>query len=135
MSRRARKDKMIKRIHSNLYYVKNPAETARFYEKLGFDVSIGEDTVRVKLGDFTLAFIDENKTPIKNESGVEPKGTGIFTYVEVQDVDAYFLKIKKNGITPRTSPKSWPWQKREFVVKDRDGYKFVFFTKILTKKR
>jgi uncharacterized glyoxalase superfamily protein PhnB len=121
---------MIKRIHSNLFYASDLKATANFYKELGFDIQESEDGARIKLGDFTLAFIDENKTPIKNESGLKPKGTGIFTYVEVGNVDDYFNEIKKNGIAPRTEPKTWPWGKREFVVKDPDGYKLVFYSSV-----
>jgi uncharacterized glyoxalase superfamily protein PhnB len=121
---------MIKRIHSNLYYASNLDAAADFYARLGFAVQKSDDGVRVKLGDFTLAFIDESQTEIKNESGVKPKGTGIYTYVEVDDVDKYFAEIKQSGIVPRTEPKTWPWGKREFVVKDPDGYKFVFYASV-----
>lgn len=121
---------MIKRLHSNLFYSSDLAKTYEFLKQLGFDAQKSDDGVRVKMGDFTLAFIDENKTEIKNESGVKPKGTGIYTYVEVDDVDQYFEDIKKNGIAPRTEPKTWPWGKREFVVKDPDGYKFVFYASV-----
>lgn len=119
---------MIKRIHSNLFYASDLQQTAKFYKLLGLPVQESEDGVRVKIDDFTLAFLDENKTPIKNESGVKPKGTGIYTYVEVDDVDKYFEEIKKSGVEPRTEPKTWSWGKREFVVKDPDGYKFVFYS-------
>lgn len=121
---------MITRIHSNLFYAKNLDETFQFYTNLGFDAKKSDDGVRIKLGDFTLAFIDENKTSIKNESGRTPKGLGIYTYIEVDDVDAHFEFIKKNGIVPRTEPKTWPWGKREFVVKDTDGYKLVFYSSV-----
>ena len=119
---------MIKRFHSNLFYASDLEETNHFYKQLGFDARKTDDGVRVKLGDFTIAFIDESKTPIQNESGRKPKGLGIYTYVEVDDVDRYFTVVKKNGIVPRTEPKTWPWGKREFVVKDPDGYKFVFYS-------
>jgi len=79
------------------------------------------------MGDVTLAFIDENATPIKNESGMKPKGLGIYAYVEVDDADRHYAFVKGNGIEPRTEPKTWPWGKREFVVKDPDGYKIVFY--------
>ena len=121
---------MIKRIHSNLFYSSNLEQTANFYKQLGFDAQKSDDGVRIKLGDFTLAFIDENKTPIQNESGLKPKGLGIYTYIEVDNVDEHFDFIKKNGIVPRTEPKTWPWNKREFVVKDPDGYKFVFYSSV-----
>jgi len=121
---------MIKRLHSNLVYVSDLARTADFYKKLGFDVQVSDDGVRIKPGDFTIAFIDENKTSIQNESGMQPKGLGIYTYIEVDNVDAHFELVKKNGIEPRTEPKTWPWGKREFVVKDPDGYKFVFYAAV-----
>jgi uncharacterized glyoxalase superfamily protein PhnB len=121
---------MIKWVHSNLFYASDLKATARFYEQLGFEVQESEDGARIKLGDFTLAFIDENKTPIKNESGLKPKGTGIYTYIEVDNVDDFFAEIRKNGIVPRTEPKTWDWGKREFVVKDPDGYKFVFYSSV-----
>ena len=121
---------MIKRFHSNLFYANNLEQTEKFYKQLGFDARKSSDGVRVKIGDFTLAFVDENKTPIKNESGMKPKGLGIYTYIEVEDVDKYFDWLKKNGVESRTEPKTWPWGKREFVVKDPDGYKLVFYSPV-----
>ncbi|HEY4497556.1 MAG TPA: VOC family protein [Candidatus Paceibacterota bacterium] len=105
-------------------------KTQQFFAQLGFDMQKADDAVRVKLGDFTLAFVDEQKTLIQNESGKKLKGLGVYTYVEVDDVDRYFEMIKKNGVAPRTEPKTWPWGKREFVVKDPDGYTFVFYSYI-----
>ncbi len=121
---------MIKRLHSTLFYASDLGKTYEFYKQLGFDAQKSDDGVRVKLGDFRLYFIDESKTPTKNESGMTPKGLGIYTYVEVDDVDAYFELVKKNSVVPRTEPKTWPWGKREFVVKDPDGYKLVFYSAV-----
>jgi uncharacterized glyoxalase superfamily protein PhnB len=121
---------VIKRIHSNLFYSGDLQKTYEFLKGVGFDVQKSDDGVRVKLGDFTLSFIDEGKTPIQNESGMKPKGLGIYTYIEVDDIDQHFETIKKNGIVPRTEPKTWLWDKREFVVKNPDGYKFVFYATV-----
>src|SRR3989338_4605763 len=104
---------MIKRLHSTLFYASNLAKTKEFYQKLGFKVENIENALRIKVGDFRLVFVDENQTPIKNESGLTPKGLGIYTYVEVKDVDKYFETIKTSGVEPRTSPRDWPWGKRE----------------------
>lgn len=119
---------LIKRIHSNFCLAHDLKESEEFYKRLGFDVEVKGDTAKVKLGDFMLAFMDENKTEIQNESGKKPKGLGIYTYIEVENVDEYYQFIKSNGIDPRTEPKTWPWGKREFVVKDPDGYKLVFYS-------
>ena len=119
---------MIKRLHSNLFFVKDIKRTTEFYEKLGFSISESEGAIRIKIGDFTLAFMDESKVQISKESGMEPKGLGVFTYVETDDVDGQFRLIKENGITPSSEPKDWPWGKREFAVKDPDGYKIIFYS-------
>jgi len=121
---------MLKRFRSVLFYASDLKKTAEFYKQLGFAVEREEDMVRVKLGDFRLAFVDENKTPIKNESGMKPKGTGVFVYVEVEDVDKYFKSLKEKGVRTSSEPRDWPWGKREFVVKDPDGYKLVFYSPI-----
>lgn len=121
---------MLKNFHSTLFYSSDLKRTAEFYKKLGFNVEEAEGVVRVRLANFRLGFIDENKTPIKNESGMKPKGLGIYTYVEVENVDTYFEWVKRSGVEPRISPRDWPWGKREFVVKDPDGYKLVFFSPV-----
>lgn len=120
----------IKRIHSNLYLSSNISATAEFYKALGFEVASADGTVRIKLNDFTLAFMDEKQVEIDNDSGVNPKGVGTYTYVETIDVDKQYEIIKGNGIIPSSEPKSWPWGKREFAVKDPDGYKLVFYSTI-----
>lgn len=119
---------MIKRFHSNLLLVRNLVETIEFYRKLGFEVAEAKDVARIKLGDFTLAFMDESKTIISKEAGQKPKGLGIFIYVEVDDVDDQYRLVKERGINPVSEPKDWPWGKREFAVKDPDGYKIIFYS-------
>lgn len=121
---------MIKKFHSTLFYASDLNKTLDFYKQLGFNAELSGETVRVELGDFKLAFVDENKTPIKNESGAKPKGLGVFTYVEVENVDEYFNLLKEKGIHTSSEPRDWPWGKREFAVKDPDGYKLIFFTNI-----
>jgi catechol 2,3-dioxygenase-like lactoylglutathione lyase family enzyme len=121
---------MIKKFHSTLFYASDLTKTSEFYKQLGFSAELSEGTIRVELGNFKLAFVDENKTPIKNESGAKPKGLGVFTYVEVDNVDEYFKSLKEKGIHTSSEPRDWPWGKREFAVKDPDGYKLIFFTNL-----
>lgn len=117
----------IKRIHSNLYFVKDLDQSANFYNKLGFDISLLGDAVRIKLGDFTLCFMDESKVQIDKEVGMIPKGIGVFTYVEVDDADEQYRLILEKGIEPSSEPTSFPWGKREFAIKDPDGFKIIFY--------
>ena len=121
---------MIKRLHSTLFYAKDIKATAAFYTQLGFPVDLGADTVKIKMGDYTLAFTNENTTLIQNESGLTPKGLGVYTYIEVEDVDAYAKFLKDKGVRASTAPRNWPWGKREFVVRDPDRYKLVFYSLI-----
>jgi catechol 2,3-dioxygenase-like lactoylglutathione lyase family enzyme len=121
---------MIKRLHSTLFYANDLAKTADFYERCGFPVERADDGVRVKMNSFTLAFINEHRTPIKLKASDVPKGLGIYTYAEVDDVDAHYAELKKKGIDPSSEPTDWPWGKREFVVKDPDGYRVVFYAPV-----
>lgn len=121
---------MIKRVHSTLFLVSNLEKTAQFYEQLGFSVEKSDDAVRIKMNDFTLTFMDENKALINKEAGATPKGLGVFTYFEVENVDKYYQLLEDKGIQTSSEPKNWPWGKREFAIKDPEGYKLVFFSLI-----
>jgi uncharacterized glyoxalase superfamily protein PhnB len=121
---------MIKRLHSTLFFVADLRKTADFYKALDFPVQEMEGAIRIKVGDFTLAFMDEKQVTINKEAGVQPKGLGVFSYIEVENVDEYFQSIKEKGISTSSEPKDWPWGKREFALKDPDGYKLVFYSPV-----
>ncbi len=121
---------MIKRIHSLLFLCRDLDLTTQFYERLGFDVVKADDAVRVQIGDFKLAFMDEQKVAIRNDAGIKPKGAGFYMYFEVDDVDDFFQILKRKNVKTSSEPKNWPWGKREFAVKDPDGYKLIFFSPV-----
>jgi uncharacterized glyoxalase superfamily protein PhnB len=54
----------------------------------------------------------------------------MFLYFEVENVDSFYKTLKEKDIPTSSEPKSWPWGKREFAVKDPDGYKLIFFAAI-----
>ena len=118
---------MIKRIHSLLLFCKDLNSTLEFYKQLGFSVEQSDDALRLKFGDFRLCFMDESKTTIKDKENIE-KGGGMFVYFEVDNVDDFYQALKNNNIMTSSEPKTWPWGKREFAVKDPDGYKLIFFS-------
>lgn len=118
---------MIKRIHSTLFLCSDLNSTAKFYGKIGFKVEKADDAVRIKFGDYRLAFMDENKATIQDDKNIK-KGVGMFMYFEVENVDSFYKTLKERNIMTSGEPKSWPWGKREFAVKDPDGYKLIFFS-------
>lgn len=120
----------IKRFHSNLYAVADLQRTAEFYKKIGFNVAEFEDVVRIKIDDFTLAFMNKSSMFIDKEVDEKTKSIELATYVEVNDVDVQYKSITSNGILSSSEPKSFPWGKREFTVNDPDGYKIVFYSAI-----
>jgi len=124
-------ENMIKKFYSNLFYVSDIKKTSDFYRELDFDVEESDDgTARINFGEFKLAFIQEDKVEFKDDSNKEPKGLGLFIYIGVDNVDEYFKLLKSRDIKYSSEPRDWPWGKREFVVRDPDGYKLVFFSPI-----
>ena len=118
---------MIKRFHSNLFFTSDLEKATDFYTKLGFEVAKTDGAIRMKIGDFTLAIMDEKAATIQEATKSGPRGAGMFLYIEVDDVDEQYRIVCDVGIIS-TEPKDWPWGKREFVVKDPDGYHLVFYT-------
>lgn len=115
-----------------MLYVTDVANSLAHYEQLGFRVIQNEvpSYGSVMLGDFLIQFQDKRNPSdpaFVKEAMAEPKGGGLFVYLQVEDVDTYYEKIQKRGIVPTTTPRDWPWGNREFVVRDPDGYKLVFY--------
>lgn len=120
---------MIDKIHSTLFLCKDLDQTAKFYKLLGFVVEMTDETMRIKFGDFRLSFMSENVAMIKDDP-VAKKGVGMYMYFEVDNVDAFYQVLKGKNITTSSEPRSWPWGKREFAVKDPDGFRLIFFSNI-----
>jgi len=114
-------------------YVKDTAKTADFYETLGFFIEKREpDHVSIRLNWFWMDFHPqdkEDKPDFQKEANLDNKGAGQFTYIKVEDVDAYYQNLLDKGLNPSSEPRDWPWGNREFVIRDPDGYKLVFFQK------
>ena len=54
----------------------------------------------------------------------------MYINVEVSDIDDYYQQLLEMSIKPSTEPKDWPWGNREFVLRDPDTYKLVFYQKL-----
>jgi catechol 2,3-dioxygenase-like lactoylglutathione lyase family enzyme len=123
----------IKSIAGNAWYVKDLAKTVEFYEKLGFlfrqkDERHATAYINWAWIDF-LAIDKEDKPGFLKETKLENKGAGTYLYLSVDDIDATYHELLEMGFKPSTEPKNWPNGNREFVLRDPDRYKLVFFKK------
>ncbi|HWT55744.1 MAG TPA: VOC family protein [Candidatus Microsaccharimonas sp.] len=115
-------------------YVQDLAKTSEFYERLGFrpgKQEAGRMTCYVNW--FSVDFVEvsaEDKSEFAKEANLENKGAGLFINISVDTVDEFYEGIIAKGFTPSSEPRDWPWGRREFVLRDPDGYKLVFFQKI-----
>ena len=127
---------MIKAINQLSFYVKDTTTSVSFYKKLGFEVVSDDNAVaEVKLSSMTLQFLAQDSAKTMDQSFQkdafgEPKGTGVYIYIQVEGIDEYYKNLTDEGITASTEPRDWPWGNREFVVRDPDRYKLVFYDKI-----
>ncbi len=114
-------------------YVKNIDKTAEFYEALGFIFTKREpDHLSIRLNWFWIDFHPqdkEDKPEFQKEANLDNKGAGLFTYIKVDNVDEFYEAVVAKGLKPSSQPKDWPWGNREFVLRDPDGYKLIFFNK------
>ena len=114
-------------------YVQDIGKTAEFYEQLGFRVGERSDTfLKIYLNWFWMQFnaiSSEDKSEFLKEAKSEPKGAGLFINIAVDNVDDFYEGVLAAGMKPSSEPRDWPWNSREFVMRDPDGYKLVFFTK------
>ncbi len=122
---------MLESVAGAVCYVRDTSKTVKFYRQLGFTIDKDEpDHISVSLGGFWMDFHPqdkEDKPDFQQEAVLEPKGAGLFLYVRVRDVDAYYQSLVAQNLQPSSEPRNWPWGNREFVVRDPDGYKLVFY--------
>lgn len=115
-------------------YVANPSATADFYRKAGFTIDKHDaDRVAVSLGDFWMDFhrgSAETKPEFALEANAPVKGAGLYLYFRVTQIDNFYQHLLEKGIVTSSEPRDWPWGNREFVVRDPDGYKLVFYQKL-----
>lgn len=122
---------MLKKLDSLLLYVNDVANSAKFYRDLGFKIPKQTDTMVIaKLGGFEIHCHDRKTTVFQEESQIEQKGAGIYIYINVEKIDDYYKSLLEKGLKPSSEPKNWQWGNREFVIRDPDGYKLVFYEQI-----
>lgn len=114
-------------------YVQDTAQTAEFYKTLGFIIDKNEPGhVSIRLNWFWIDFHPqdkEDKPEFQKEANLTNKGAGQFLYVKVDKVDDYYKQLVAKGLKPDSEPTDYEWGNREFIIRDPDGYKLVFFQK------
>ena len=126
---------MVKSVSGLGIYVKDPKKSASFYKKLGFRVENKKDVIRAYSNWFWIQFTEietakDLDKSFQKEAFGEPKGLGLYINASVQNIDKFYASLVKKGLKPSSKPRDWPWGNREFVIRDPDGYKIVFFEKL-----
>ena len=113
----------LKSVSGLTFFVKDIANTAEFYKKLGFKIEKQEkDYLLVRLNWFSLDFVVEGKP------NGEPKGGGLCINISVGDVDEFYKNVLDKGLKPAGEPQDYPEQGvRNFIIHDPDGYNLVIF--------
>ena len=113
-----------------LFWVADNKISEKFYRKLGFNILKSDDEMSIaELGDMKIELVtmrdeDEFTHDSMNQANW---GRGVYFYLKSDDVDAECERLTKLKLNVITKPRDWPWGRREFIVKDPDGYKFCIW--------
>jgi catechol 2,3-dioxygenase-like lactoylglutathione lyase family enzyme len=114
-------------------HVEDLSRTAEFYETIGFRRGKEEpDRVTFYVNWFFVTFIAQDReedAELRKEAEPPTKGAGLFLYIKVDDVEDFHKAVLSRGMKPAGEPRVQPSGSREFVLRDPDGYKLVFFQK------
>jgi predicted enzyme related to lactoylglutathione lyase len=113
--------------------VEDLSRTADFYEALGFRRGKDQpDRLTFYVNWFFVTFIpqdQEEDAELHREKELANKGTGLNVYIKVDDVDDFHHGVVSKGMKPVSEPQQGPDRSREFMLRDPDGYRLVFFEK------
>src|SRR5690348_9182239 len=110
----------LKSVSAFVCQVSDLDRTVEFYEKLGFSFKIRENNwARAYLNWYWLEF----------QKGKPAPGDGVAQYISVDSADETYKQSLAKGFKPEGEPKMSPQGRKEFALKDPDGYKLVFFSK------
>jgi catechol 2,3-dioxygenase-like lactoylglutathione lyase family enzyme len=114
-------------------YVEDLSKTAEFYDAIGFRRGKEEpDRMTFYVNWFFVTFIAQDReddAELRKEAELPTKGSGLFLYIKVDDVEDFHRAVRSKGMQPAGAPQARPSGNREFVLRDPDGYKLVFFQK------
>jgi catechol 2,3-dioxygenase-like lactoylglutathione lyase family enzyme len=117
-----------------LFWVADNTISDRFYKKLGFAIEFSDDNISVVEGHGLrlelVTWRDDEEFARDSMNG--DKARGLYIYIQAGDVDEFYKRLQKLGIKAVQPPRNWPWGRREFVIKDPDGYKLCFYQVVNT---
>jgi catechol 2,3-dioxygenase-like lactoylglutathione lyase family enzyme len=106
------------------YSVQDLSRTAEFYEAIGFRRGKEEQgRLTFYVNWFFVTFVAEDGDEAPEQ------GAGVRLYVKVDDLDEFYNGVLSKGMKPASEPQAAPNKTREFMLRDPDGYKLVFFEK------
>jgi catechol 2,3-dioxygenase-like lactoylglutathione lyase family enzyme len=107
--------------------VRDLAKTAEFYEALGFRRGKEEvDRLTFYVNWFFVTFSSEDQA---EDAELANKGAGLSLHVKVDDIEDFYRGVVAKGMKPASEPQKRHGGGREFMLRDPDGYKLVFFEK------
>jgi predicted enzyme related to lactoylglutathione lyase len=107
------------------YHVEDLSRTAEFYEAIGFRRGKDEpDRLTFYVNWFFVTFVSHDQ-----QVRVPENGAASLLYIKVDDLDEFYNGVVSRGMNPETEPQPGPNRTREFMLRDPDGYKLVFFEK------
>jgi catechol 2,3-dioxygenase-like lactoylglutathione lyase family enzyme len=113
--------------------VRDLSKTAEFYEALGFRRGKEEpDRLTFYVNWFFVTFVGEDQeddAELQSEARLENRGAGVFLHVKVDDIEDFYSGVVEQGMKPAREPQKRRGGGREFMLRDPDGYKLVFFEK------
>jgi catechol 2,3-dioxygenase-like lactoylglutathione lyase family enzyme len=114
-------------------YVKDLTRTGEFYEAIGFRRGKEDpDHATFYVNWFFVTFIAQDReenAELRREAESSTKGTGLSVFIKVDDIEDFHKAVVSHGLKPLGEPELRPSGYREFVLRDPDGYKLVFFQK------
>jgi predicted enzyme related to lactoylglutathione lyase len=55
--------------------------------------------------------------------------SGVFLYIKVDDIEDFHEAVVSSGMEPASEPRVRASRNREFLLRDPDGYRLMFFQK------
>ncbi len=96
---------------------------------LGVSMSV-DDAKKFDMSKEELAIVKKDAKAFAKSA----HGVGTAFYICVPDVDAHCKVAKKKKVEILASPKTQFYGMREYIAEDPDGYRFVFYTRVVAEQ-